>query len=508
MADLLTRVAESARTHPGIARAVCLVLCFVVLFSLYLRLALSVAPNSDDAAFVLEARDLLRGNILLHGWTLPLDSFYTLIVPLYALGALFIRHASLLMCVVPAATYALLVVFCIAIVWTQVVPESRTAGVLIILLLIGCPAFLSGPPNESGGDHITTVLFLTAAFYLVAADRFAPAAAFLLLADIGDPLAIWIGNISVAMVGLWLIPHQSKRALRLLAVAVGCLLLSKLTLAGISHFHGYTIVAGETRSVFVPLARLGSNFYLFVESILELFGANFFGRDVTNPETLLILVHFAGLVFLVWAIIRLIRNASAARRGTMAMLLMTATIVDVAAFIFSASPVDLASARYLSPALVYGSLLTALSWSDLAVARKYVEYLLPVIVFGYALAFGIRLTHPRAPQPAAVLDYLESNGLSEGYGEYWSSGILTALSDGKVKVRQVIAGPGGRLIPYDWLSTRDWYNMTDARFFIFRGQDGGTNFNALRTWGTPQQTTTIDGYRIMIWSAPIQLPPK
>src|SRR5580700_9802283 len=60
-------------------------LAAAALFAVYLRLSRTVPENSDEANVLLVAKDLLHGNLLLHGWYLTDVSFYTTEVPQYAL---------------------------------------------------------------------------------------------------------------------------------------------------------------------------------------------------------------------------------------------------------------------------------------------------------------------------------------------------------------------------------------------------------------------------------------
>lgn len=57
----------------------------VVLFAAYIRLSWTAPVNSDGAANVLQAYDMLHGNVLLHGWWLSNVSFYSTELPQYVL---------------------------------------------------------------------------------------------------------------------------------------------------------------------------------------------------------------------------------------------------------------------------------------------------------------------------------------------------------------------------------------------------------------------------------------
>ncbi|MGH3182290.1 MAG: hypothetical protein ACRDOE_10365, partial [Streptosporangiaceae bacterium] len=57
----------------------------IAAFAYYLQLARTRAVNSDGASQALQAWDMLRGNLLLHGWLLGDVSYYTTELPQYML---------------------------------------------------------------------------------------------------------------------------------------------------------------------------------------------------------------------------------------------------------------------------------------------------------------------------------------------------------------------------------------------------------------------------------------
>ena len=80
-----------------------------LLFLGYLRVSWTVAATSDGAAQALQARDMLAGNWLLHGWTLSDVSFYTTELPEYVLVELVRPFGASVIHVAAAVTYTLLV---------------------------------------------------------------------------------------------------------------------------------------------------------------------------------------------------------------------------------------------------------------------------------------------------------------------------------------------------------------------------------------------------------------
>ena len=77
--------ARSARPAARRPRSAAAAVGGALLFLGYLRVSWTVAATSDGAAQALQARDMLAGNWLLHGWTLSDVSFYTTELPEYVL---------------------------------------------------------------------------------------------------------------------------------------------------------------------------------------------------------------------------------------------------------------------------------------------------------------------------------------------------------------------------------------------------------------------------------------
>ncbi len=80
-----------------------------LLFLGYLRVSWTVAATSDGAALALQARDMLAGNWLLHGWTLSDVSFYTTELPEYVLVEVVRPFGTGVIHVTAALTYTMLV---------------------------------------------------------------------------------------------------------------------------------------------------------------------------------------------------------------------------------------------------------------------------------------------------------------------------------------------------------------------------------------------------------------
>lgn len=211
------------------------------------------------------------------------------------------------------------------------------------------------------------------------------------------------------------------------------------------------------------------------------------------------------LVFVIWMTWRMVK-VGAREADTLKLLLLASLVLNVMAFVFSTAPIDLGSARYLPTLIIFGPLLAGLCWDEAGARAAQLWIAMPIVAAGFLIPFGRHILQPIPEPPSEVIKFLQANQLSEGYGSYWTADILTVLSDGRLKVRQVAIGPEGKLLPFEWQSSRQWYEMKDARFLIFKDDAYGVNSTtAVATWGLPNDRTEIDGYTILSWKTPLHL---
>ena len=504
------RFEELIDGQSAIPATIALITSFLILLAVYLRLSYVVAKNSDDAAFILYAQDILAGNLMLHGWTLPADSLYLSVIPVYVLGELFTSNTPLLLNLVPALTHAALIVISVAMVWRELPSQCRVIGALIVLIVVAFPSFLgAGPPTHSGGDHTTTIILTMLSFYLIARQHnWLVSSIPITLAAIGDPMVMVVGILPLVFVAFTrLLAGEIWRAIRLGLFAIFVAVVARLVVWVIPALGGFH--TPHQKITFVSLVKFKYSFYLFWESLTDLFGADFFGRDAVSVDTALVLLHVITLLFVVCAVWKAASMWRRGETGVFLELLIAGVVVDLLAFMFSNMAVDarVLTARYLMPAMIFSALVGGIVWYTLNVPRKLILYGVPLLVGLYSVAFARQVFEPVAATPDSAIEYLESNGLTHGYGDYWAAAIITVLSRGKVEVRQVQLSAGrGKLIPYHWESADNWYDMNDARFLIFNPKEslGVDAATGISTWGQPEEIETRDGFHILVWRDPIQ----
>ena len=132
-------------------------LAVALLLLAYLRVSWTVAANSDGAGNVLQAWDMLHGNLVLHGWSLSDTSFYTTELPQYMLIVSVLgRHGDVIH-VASAMTYTLVVVAAALLAKGHAAGREGLARMLIAAGIMVAPQLGTGAAVlESSPGHIGT----------------------------------------------------------------------------------------------------------------------------------------------------------------------------------------------------------------------------------------------------------------------------------------------------------------------------------------------------------------
>jgi hypothetical protein len=133
--------------------------CTALLFFCYLRIAGTVRVNSDAAGLVLQASDMLHGNLLLHGWWDTDVSFITTELPEYAGVTAIAGVRPEVVHICSALTYTLLVLL------AAFVARGRARGAQgVVRALLAATVMLAPQPTGptpvllGSPDHVGTAV--------------------------------------------------------------------------------------------------------------------------------------------------------------------------------------------------------------------------------------------------------------------------------------------------------------------------------------------------------------
>ena len=508
----------------------------VVLFLCYLRVSGTQSVSSDGGSNVLEAWDMLHGNLVLHGWTLTDVSFYTTELPEYMLVELIRGLGPAVVHTAAAFTYTLLVLLAGLVAKGRATGREGVARALIgsgIMLApqLGNPVFvLLLVPDHVGTGVPVLLIFLVLdraqcwpggptppsppgqGWSGPARRWYAPPLIALMLAwaTIGDRLVIAAAVLPIVVVcGIRIIravlADRPLAAVRfeagLAAAGLASLGISLLALRILGHLDGYKLIPLGTD--LAKVSGLIRHFRLTGEGVLGLYGADFVHAP-RGPQTAIAVLHLAGLALAAWALARALRRFFRTD-DLLVQVLAVGILADLAAFVFSSLPRTIWDTRQISAVLPFGAALAGrLLAGDLLRARLVPA--LAVILACYTAALGFDAAQHDIPaHDQSLADWLVAHDFKYGLSTYYEGNITTLDSGGRVHLIAVHWG-ADKSVPRAYQSDASWYDpqLHYANFVVNTGADQPRAIipsgDLRRAFGPPAKVYRDGPYTVLVWN--------
>ncbi|MCL2812460.1 MAG: hypothetical protein FWD25_11325 [Clostridia bacterium] len=496
----------------------------MLVFSLYSYGLFARTPiDSDYANLVLEANDILSGNLFLSGWTLTGISFIATDMPFFVLGSAFygIAIESYLI-----AVSTMFVAMCLAailllkeenkglrplellIFLTLALPFSHVATLLlrahtgVIVYMFVC-AFCVERILSSGEKKTWHYVLYTLCLTLgVMSD------AIMLLLGVGAALAVLVFRLMCS--------HdvdKKKYGLLITCTVAGAL-------AGLLGDRLFFSMGGANKNNFlgqvkyIAFDQLGAKFAVYLQVVLGLLGGDFSGQFLRMTEApwyaMRGLVFIFALCVMIGHIVRLIKGKDVDVVGAM---LSVGFLLVSAVFILTDMGGDINSGRYIaySPAL-FAVLIIRWCRSRRLFERKIFYGKLPMkavaaalcvlfVVSGYV---PVSLTHRAVADQERLGAYLNEQGLENGYGQFWNASHITVATHDQVRVRAIGIDEYGAF-GFRWFIKEGWYDqpanfvISDSRRFNFNVYE----HEVARVFGEPAQRLTFVDYVIYVYDRDI-----
>ena len=524
-ADAPSRRRPQARRRAE--RTVLVVLAVAVLFFCYLRQSSSVPVSSDGSGNILQAWDMLHGNLLLRHWYSSDVSFYTTELPQYALiEALLVHWLGLGAWVVhvgAAMTYTLLVLLAALLAKGRAQGGAGLARALLAAGIMMAPQVSATSIVLLSPDHTGTAVPVLVAWLLI--DRYPHARPrWLVPAAVGAILAWTMVADSVVLItciaplvlvvvvrsfatlirgdgdrgARWYEPSLAAAAL----IAAGLGTLAPRAINALGGFHVWRI---GTRSA--PAGRWPHGAVIMAKGFLELFGANVF--DTKTALALVFAVfHLAGAALVLWglglALGRLLRPGE-----FIVAVLAVAILINLGAYTISTHTHNLLGAREMVEVLPFGAALAGRmlgerTWAALRAGPRALRPALAVVLAASlgALAYGAAQA-PAPPVNQPLVAWLVGHGFRDGLAGYWEANSTTVASGDRVRVSAVTRTDNGKLTPYQWETNEQDFDpsLHYANFLVAGGPTPlkEAKASAELTFGPPQRVYQFDGYIVMVW---------
>ena len=495
----------------------------VALAILTARVAIAYPVSSDDATGVLEAASVLRGNLLLTGWTVSNISFVTTDLPFYIVGVAIKGLNPSLLRDVPSVVYAVAVGTAVAL--AAIGRRSAGLATATVIVLLALPAGGLAEFVTKGYTRVGTSFGLFAGLIAlegpvtqrVSIGRlglYSLAMALTLLSDTFTMVIAVIAVLIVCMLGV--ARRETYEDLGLARVAVATVVAVILAQAAsgmigaIGGFKSAPLPLREYLAAGEPVRMIVSNAWALLVNLPSLYRCDM-PAGVEWSEWMVWLGCFFGPLLLTYAL----WWGCPLRRGRVRAdfagdVLWVSMALGLAAFMASANVKDRGTLRYMVPFVLSGAVLTGRVIAAKARSAGPIACILGIVATAYAMTVAWDLRKPPAPDPAiALAAWLEDHGLKQGYGPYWDASIVTASGRGRVAVRPVRGRDlqsGQRVIePFRWMSDRAWYLDQPANFVVFK-RDPAPKFGffineglCVTCFGTPSAIHTVGPYVVMVW---------
>jgi hypothetical protein len=272
----------------------------------------------------------------------------------------------------------------------------------------------------------------------------------------------------------------SRKINRQYTTILGVILLSAFFFVVWSKlFQAFGINTYKVPSRFVSIDSLWSNLAYGVGGLLDIFGANFFGKQFESAAALLNLLNLAVLASGLLGLCFLIASK---KRSAPSLLLAVLPLLYFLSYVFSSNVEGLGTARYLMPAIAFVALgLAVAALKDSAKGTSLV-LLITVAATGLNTVANIKqIVHGAHQQSAThssvnasdqkLADLLTQHNLSKGYAPFWNANITNYLSNNQTHILPYNCDSGRFRIFYWLISERVLNEGSSSSFLVLLQQD-------------------------------------
>ena len=432
-----------------IAAAVLASLCFAA----YLIFEMSKQPiNSDGACMLLEAQDILSGNVLLSDWHLTGVSFLTTDLPWFVLAvslfgvtlrayyfACISMYLFMVICAVPLVFYkvrdrlwAMLSLFGIGLIPTTYALSHSFVHTAVFALSFLALCFAARYADSPSRKNLTVFCVLTA------------------LAVCGDRLGfvlIVLPLVIISVIG----GVQKRLGIAAIISAAGGYAFEKLycAIGGADWNSFYT-------TYFSEISEIPHNIGLYFEYILRLINSYFFGKELFSAKTavfgLKIIICAAAAFFAVRELHKMVKGK---KFDLISAAFAIGFAVMTALLWLTGYTTDITTGRYIAYLPLALAVSAARNFEPKGKVRLASLALCAALFASSLIPHGSAYSAENSFSRLAA--FLESENLTEGYSAFWDSSVLSAYSGGKLAVRAV-KFEDGRLSPRVWFCKNSWYD--------------------------------------------------
>ena len=461
--------------------------------------------NSDYSNLVLEANDIVGGNIFLKGWNLTGISFTTTDLPYFIVGALFkgiscggyYIATALMRTALVIASYLLVkdifwdknkILNALIFISFPMLPCVFTLEVLrahtgsFILCFIALWLLIDGIRKSAFSKKVIAIYIILVAF-----------------AVNGDPISILlcVGPVCLWAGILWLQNRLDNKktifyiGINAAAVVLGTIIDKLYFLIGGANKNSFL-----SSKLFLSLDKLQDHTILYIRSLLLMNDANFESQQLISVNTAFYAINtVAVIIFFILVIYNIACFIAGKKHDTTTVIVGFGFIIMSAVFIITNISVDVSSSRYIGFFVAFMGIVFIRNYNLFApVNNKRFSYVTLSLCILILLGRGYR-TYKEDKRLSTtqniITETLINNNLHEGYATFWNASSVTVISGNDVKIR-AISSDDQRMSMFNWFCKDEWYKE-EAHFVVVGEGDiyGVTPKNIEKLLGTPDRIIVI-----------------
>jgi hypothetical protein len=228
-----------------------------------------------------------------------------------------------------------------------------------------------------------------------------------------------------------------------------------------------------------PLQLVGwqtiqNNFMLFIGGITSIYNESlfYFTQGSAQLTIIDILSIISSLWLLLYAFVFVYKNI----HEKIIIFFISSGLTIFFVYVFTNTAQGLSTTRYLSLFALFLFVIISLSFKN---ENKVflVLVILSLVFIGYSnISFIEKINNPPNQQNYQLIEYLESNQLTFGFGDFWDANLDTYLSHQEVIIRPVSIS-SGQITQLRWHSTENWYNTSSIKKYFIAVTDDGEFVN-------------------------------
>lgn len=472
--------------------------------------------NSDWANLLLEAKDILDGNVLRSGWTLTGISFLTTDIPFFMIGVLIGGVSRSAFCI--GVGLMVVTLSLVSVAWMlhgtdrKNIPLKACVALSFALLHPYYPIYAM---KAHAGTFVYTMIVFN--LHERCRDSNKPdkyklvIIALTTLAFMGDGLFCVMTTLPLMFWAFvrWLKKELSNKEAIIWGVTAGAGIPTGVVVSKLYYMIGGANKNGSVvrSTVFSSIDQIEANLRGYVKAILMLAGGDLGGRRVVWPDSPIYIVNAAAVVlFFVLVVFHIVRFIIGKKYEYASLMAGLGFILLSTAYIMTGDSAasGILHTRYIC---VFTPVVAVVLFRNIDFFRSEKnDRLYLVLLCCMLISVGGRIwqiaTDGKQEDSAReyeIAEFLKANDLTDGYAGFWDASIMTVLSGEQVRVRAV-QFQNNRIEKNSWFTNEKWYDGKKQFIMTKDNDEQLTGDMVINSYGSPDNILNVSDVSIYVYN--------